>query len=72
MITGGTLLAVRIAAAILGAAGFLVLFVTSGLTGLPVPLNFVMPVVGALLGWYLPGMAEADRRTATRLQRHDR
>lgn len=55
----------------LGAAAFLVLFVTSGLTGLPVPLNYVMPVVGALLGWYLPGML-VDGRTGGRRQDHDR
>ena len=61
MITQEALLGVRVIAAIVGAAGFLVLFVVVGFLKLPIPLNFAMPLIGALLGWYLPGMVVAAR-----------
>jgi hypothetical protein len=58
-----------LSAAVLGAAAFVALFVIISFLGLPIPLNFLTAVVGALLGWYLPGRAlTSDPKRAT--ERH--
>ena len=61
VITQEALLGVRVIGAIVGAAAFVMLFVVVGFLKLPIPLNFAMPLIGALLGWYLPGMVVAAR-----------
>jgi tight adherence protein C len=47
-------LGVKAVAAVVGALLFVLLFVVVGFMGLPVPLNFLMAIIGLLLGYTLP------------------
>jgi tight adherence protein C len=47
-------LGIKAVGAVVGAVVFALLFIVVGFMKLPVPLNFLMPVVGLLLGYTLP------------------